>query len=1260
MKRTRSRIAAVLGFVGIFPALVIGVLLAFEFSIPIDGFRTRVGSALSDALGCPVTIAGSLHVVTGTQPGIEGRDVRLQECRPIRVARASAELVRVRVSLWALFSREIDLTEIAGERLEAELPTDPPAPATTTTPPGQPSRWTFKGIGRLHVAPVRVLVRSADAAPHPVDLLEVDGSARADQPMRLALRGSHGTEEWNASVATATLRDAIAGQDRWPLDFTVAFAGAKGSLRGSWTPAPLGLQADLKLETTAAERLVKAFGGAPPELGSVEMSGRLTAAPGLVGVDEMRFAGPVGAVAGNAQLSMHDGRPRIKVALSAEEVDYAALNRWREVEHGAGSPEEIATRIFARLRKFDGELTAAIKRVKNVPFPADDVNYSAQLEGGKLRVAASATVDGAPGESTLELDARGPFAIDARVAVKSLPRAAVTQASGVARLDSRIGGLHATLSAHSATVVGLFDDMRFDVAGNDIRFVVPNPGNHGDVRLRTLALRGQSRKALHASAAGSFAGEPLAFELTSAPIMDFFERRPWVVERVHARVGAAVVNAQGEVAPLRETRVARFSFDLSVPRLDRLAFLMEGASLPGVSGSMRGSFEYEPEAWNVATTSFAVGATRGSGNAAARRGAPLEIALDVDRLAMDELTAGKGAPRPQRKTEPAPALPDMDLSLNARTATYAGERFDTVAAKVRVRDGAARAPFSLGWVGAEIAGTLSAEFTKAPMRISGNATARGLDVARLPGSLAKQGITGKIDNVAVRAEARGATPAALVANAAISVDVADARMNLPKSDALPDGVHVTFGGNIQAPAAGPIDFSIKGILRDKPFAASGQLPTLDALFPVGKPHAVRLAIDYDRTRLEATGDATIDKDAPHFSGTVNLSGDTLHTLADLVGYSAHGFGPYKISTSLAAEKAGVNANDVAMQLGKSSFRASVAADTRKTRPRFTAKVRGLPVHLEDIGAQALNPEKLEKRAVEEKSSDRPIDEAKIDRDARVLTRMLRAFDFDLDVTFDEISAAGEKVGRAELKAALANGRLTVDPATVWIGQGMFSAEIEVDARGKVPEYTVKFEGSKFDYGPLVRAIDPKSLHQGTLDLSLDIKTSGAPEALEQNATGAVDVLILPKGQQAGALDLLGASAVRIFLQTLDPRSQSQLNCIVGSFDLDKGIATSRIVLLDTTLARVAGELVIDYRTNALKGRFAPHSKRPQLFTVVPGINVSGSFDAPVIGVSPQSVVFSALRIWQFPVAFASDWLVNENMPADGTPDCRAAYRHVLH
>ena len=115
-KRSRSRVAAIAGLVGVFPALVLAALLVFEFSVPADALRARAATALSDALGCPSTIGGSLHLITGMQPGIEGRDVRLAECRSLRVSRASADTVRARLSLRALFSREIELVEITGEQ----------------------------------------------------------------------------------------------------------------------------------------------------------------------------------------------------------------------------------------------------------------------------------------------------------------------------------------------------------------------------------------------------------------------------------------------------------------------------------------------------------------------------------------------------------------------------------------------------------------------------------------------------------------------------------------------------------------------------------------------------------------------------------------------------------------------------------------------------------------------------------------------------------------------------------------------------------------------------------------------------------------------------------------------------------------------------------------------------------------------------------------------------------------------------------------
>lgn len=1258
MKRSGFRIAAIAGFVGIFPALVLAAVLVFEFSIPADGLRVRIATTVSDALGCPLTISGSLHLVTGRQPGIEGRDVRLEECRAIRVARASADRVRVRASLRALFSREIRLVEIAGERLEVEVPTGSPAPSTA--PARTSSRWTFTEIRRLYITPARLLVRSASAPPRAFDFIEVEGSARVGKPMQLTLRGVREKETWEVTASTATMPDALAGLERWPLDFAGSYASATATLRGSWTPTPIGIEGDLTFASVAAERLLKALGANPQQLGKLELTARLAASRDRISLDAMQLASAIGAISGEARMTLQDDRPRISISLRADEIDYAALNRWRAVERGTGTPEETVTRMLSVLRSFDGELMASVERVTNAPFPATDLKYSSHLEAGRLEVATSAIIGGAPGESSLDVDARGPFALAGRASVKSLPRAAVARARDVAEIDPRIGGLSATFSARGETVKALLADMRAQVQGKDVKLALPLPGERREVRLRTVEIKAGRGEAMQAHAAGTLAGEPLELDLAGGPLVDLIEDKTWAVERLRARVGTARVQASGAIEQPRTAIAAKLAFDIAVSRLDQLAPLLGRAKLPRVPGSLRGSIDTGTDAWRVDATTLAIGATRGSGRAAGRRGAPTDISLEMETVAGDELAAIGESSSNATKDEPALALPDIDLSLKARRADYRGQAFENVAISAQVRDSVVRGPFSLDWSGARVEGKLNASFGKDAMRFAGDVAARGLDLARMPGPLGKRGITGRIGRIAVRVETRGASSETLAANAAISVNATDASLILPKSYAFPEGARVTFAGEVQAPGAAPIDFSLKGALGDKPFAASGQLPALDALFPKGRPHAVRLVVDYDRTRLEAAGNATIDKDVPRFSGTLNLSGDTLHTLAELAGFSLPPLGPYKVSATVDADADQVKAHDLAMRLGKSEFRAALAAETRKTRPRFAAKVRGLPVHLEDIGAQAWIPGNVEKRAVEESRSGEQIDQATLDRDARVLTEILRAFDLDLDVTFDEVSSAGEVVGRAEINAQLDKGRLAVKPASLWLGQGKFRAEIEVDARGKVPQYAVKFEGSAFDYGPLMRAVDPKSPFEGILDLSMDIKTFGVPETLKQNATGALDVLILPKDQQAGSLDLLGAGVLRLIIRTLDPRSQSRVNCVVGSFDLDKGVATSRIVLLDTTLARVAGELVVDYRTQALKGRFAPRSKQPQLFSVAPGITVGGTLDEPDIGVSPQSILFSALRIWQFPVAFASDWLTNEKMPADGTPECRAAYRHVLH
>ena len=1257
MKRTRSRIAAVAAFVGIFPALFVAAVLLFQFSVPVDGLRGRIATALSDALGCPLTINGSLQLVTGTRPELEGGDVRLGECRFLRVARASADMVGVRVSLWALFSHEIRVLEITGDHLEVEIPTEAPPPVPAGT--GGQSRWSFTGISRLDIAPVRLLVRSASAPPRVIELSEIEGKARAGEPMQLTLRGLRGGEPWAITATTASLQSALAGPERWPLDLDATYAGAKLTLRGSWTPAPIGVEGDLTIATASAEQLLEAVGAKPPKLGAMKVESTIAASASRVALEKLHFTGPVATISGEARVTGLGARPMVTITLSANEVDYATLRRWRSAAVGTGSVEEALQRTLERLRGFDAVLTTSFARLTNAPFEATDAKHTTILKDGLLKTTNTVTIDGTPGSLSLDIDARGPFAIEGRAEVKAIPHAAVSQARDLAKFVSRIGGLSATLSARGPTVKALLDDVHGRLTGNGIGLLLPLPGERREARLRTVELTAGRGEAIHASATGTLAGEPLELELVGGPLVDLLENRAWPVTRLHGRLGATRLQASGRIEHPRTAVAANLDVDIATSRLDQLGPLVGDTRLPSTPGTLRGSIDLGPDAWRIDASTLAIGATRGSGHAEGKRGVPIVISLEMRTIDGDELAAIGGSSEKAAKDQSAVLLPDLDLSLKARRASYRSQAMENLAFDAQVRDGVVRGPFSLDWSGAKLEGTLDAALGKETMRIGGVVTARGLDLTRIPGPLERQGISGKIGRVTARVEASATSPEALPAGTAVSVEVADARVAVPKSDALPDGARFTFSGKAQATAGAPIDLSLNGSFRGKPISLGGRLPPLDALYPAGKPSAIDITIDYDRTRLEAEGTATIDNDTPKFSGSLRLSGDTLHTLADLAGFSARGFGPYAVSANVDADSKQVSAHDVAIRLGKSRFHASLSSMPSKARPRISAKVSGKPVHLEDIGAQALSPESLDKRVREDEKSGGKFDEAKLDRDARVLTDVLRALDFDVDVTFDELSAAGEPIGRADLKAKLADGLLRVDPLSLWLGEGKVDAKIDVDVRGEVPRYAIQFEGNGFEYGPLLRAVDPKSLASGTLDLSLDVKSSGAPERLTQNASGTIDVLILPKNQQAGRLDALGAGVLRLIMGALDPRGDSRLNCMVGSFDVADGYATSRIVLLDTTRARVVGELTLDIESHGLNGRLAPQSKRPQLFSVVPGIQISGTVDAPVVGITASQVVVGMLNIWKVPFTFTADWLTRKDLPEDGTPDCRAAYRHVL-
>ncbi|MCZ7565793.1 MAG: AsmA family protein [Burkholderiales bacterium] len=498
---------------------------------------------------------------------------------------------------------------------------------------------------------------------------------------------------------------------------------------------------------------------------------------------------------------------------------------------------------------------------------------------------------------------------------------------------------------------------------------------------------------------------------------------------------------------------------------------------------------------------------------------------------------------------------------------------------------------------------------------------------------------------------------ALLESAAFAVDVSDAALALPEDSVIGAGARIAFAGRVATRAGAAVSVEVKGDAQGTPLALSGHFAPLANLLAGSDSQPVDLALALGDTRFEAAGTVSARGGREHFEGRARLAGPSVATLERVINANLPDLPAYAASASVRTDAARVELDDFTLRLGESTLAGRLVWRRVDERGRLEGRLSGKRVRLEDLAVGRA----LAAPAGSAHEATLSLDVKALERDATRLARFVRAFDADLAVALEDVTSAGAAVGRASAALRMDGGRLTLAPFALELAAsgGTVRAELAIDARGAAPHYRVEVDAERLEYGPFARAADPKSANAGTLDLSMRLTSRGTPTELMRRASGAVDALVVPRGRVSASLfDLWSAGLLQNIWTRLDPGAESRLNCAVGSFDLAEGVLKSRLVLLDTTRVRVVGELEADFGTRKLGGRLAPRAKQPELFNPAPSVRVGGTFERPTVLPSPEALVIGALRLYGFAYAYALDWLTTKNLPADGTPDCEAAYRRV--
>jgi len=189
-------------------------------------------------------------------------------------------------------------------------------------------------------------------------------------------------------------------------------------------------------------------------------------------------------------------------------------------------------------------------------------------------------------------------------------------------------------------------------------------------------------------------------------------------------------------------------------------------------------------------------------------------------------------------------------------------------------------------------------------------------------------------------------------------------------------------------------------------------------------------------------------------------------------------------------------------------------------------------------------------------------------------------------------------------------------------------------------------------GILARRIKPGTDLQGLFSLRVDLDARAPTlDALMQHANGRIDFAVWPQNLRAGIFDLWAVNLFVALIPSVDPASESKVNCAVGRFHLRDGKLSQDEILMDTSRMRVSGEAKVDFTSEALAFRLVPRAKTPQFFSLATPVGVSGTITNFKIGVAGSDVMETVGRFLTSIFVVPVQKLTQSSLPRDGADVC---------
>jgi len=336
-----------------------------------------------------------------------------------------------------------------------------------------------------------------------------------------------------------------------------------------------------------------------------------------------------------------------------------------------------------------------------------------------------------------------------------------------------------------------------------------------------------------------------------------------------------------------------------------------------------------------------------------------------------------------------------------------------------------------------------------------------------------------------------------------------------------------------APYGKPMDVTMHGVLLGEPFELAVQANSLGEFLAMTRSR-LEMQLEMAGTSFQFAGSASALAGERSFEMDVSVGGERLDSLDGLLHLDLPPLQDYYLGASVRVEPGRLELSDLEIRAGESTLTGKMAIDRTGPRPTSTVELTAETIQLDDFDMGEWSPEGGEEPAHEAEvvEAAEPAVEAEDEgraAPAEIMSpEVLERGDVELTVQIQQVLSGDDDLGGGELKLALHEGRISLDPLRLAVPGGELLLQASLKPDTLATDASLRVLLKNFDFGIFVRRSNPDSDLGGVLNVDLDVQTSaGKVEDLLARANGYIDVSAKPENLEAGIIDLW---AVNLYLE----------------------------------------------------------------------------------------------------------------------------------